>query len=810
MFASKDTLLTRPSGYQIQRSLRFRSSASAYLNRTPAGASNRKTWTWSGWVKVGTIGVNRGLFGAQTTAGADANRLLVWLNSSDKILVYEDISSTGNTYRLTTQVFRDPSAWYHIVLAFDTSNATAGDRVKLYVNGSQITTFDTNNAPTLNRDTFVNAALPHSLGADRAASLVAFDGYLAEVNFIDGQALTPASFGEINPVTGVWSAKKYAGTYGTNGFFLNFSDNSAATAAAIGKDSSGNGNNWTPNNISVTAGVTYDSMLDVPLGAGGAERGNYCVMNPLKLQSNMRLTNGNLDVSSTDGGSAYCAFSSIVMSSGSWYAEYTINTSSGNFPQAGVGDLVISPTSNQGLGDANGTAYQRDGRVIVSGSTIGTFATFTNGDVVGVAYDSTNNRIYFAKNNTWINSGNPSAGTGYFSPAAPNLGYVFGTATYSAGSCSINFGQRPFAYTPPTGFKALHTGNLPEPVIKQGASYMAATLYTGNSSTQTISNAVNGVSFQPDFVWIKDRSVTSQHVLTDSVRGVDRQLFSSLTNAEQTSATAITSLNSDGFTTGANPSPTGATNSSPDAYVGWQWKANGAAVSNTAGSITSQVSAGVSQGFSVVTYTGSGANATVGHGIGVAPQMVIVKKRNSTSDWVVYSSGLPSAAYRIYLNYDLAQDSGAAAAATWNSTAPTSTVFSIGTNTNSNASTDTYVAYCFAPVAGYSAFGSYTGNGSADGPFVYTGFRPRWVLIKGSSFGSNWFVIDTSRSSYNVSLDALRPNLSGAETSTGTYSIDILSNGFKLRTNAADPNTNAATFIYAAFAESPFKNSLAR
>jgi len=341
--------------------------------------------------------------------------------------------------------------------------------------------------------------------------------------------------------------------------------------------------------------------------------------------------------------------------------------------------------------------------------------------------------------------------------------------------------------------------------IPDGRTVMAATLYTGNGTSQVINNAVNGVSFQPDFVWGKARNNVQNHTLWNSVVGTTKYLFSNATTAETTNTETLQSFNSNGYTLG-----NAFTNESAYTYVGWQWKAGGTAVSNTAGSITSSVSANTSAGFSVVTYTGTGANATIGHGIGAAPGMVIVKKRNSTSDWVVYHSGLPSAAYRIWLNYDLAQDSGVAAAATWNSTAPTSTVFSVGTNGNSNASGDTYVAYCFAPVAGYSSMGNYVGNGSADGPFIYTGFRPRFVMIKGSSFASNWFVIDTSRSSYNVSLDALRPNLSGAETSTGTYSIDILSNGFKLRTNAADPNTSTATFIYAAFAEAPFKNSLAR
>jgi hypothetical protein len=270
----------------------------------------------------------------------------------------------------------------------------------------------------------------------------------------------------------------------------------------------------------------------------------------------------------------------------------------------------------------------------------------------------------------------------------------------------------------------------------------------------------------------------------------------------------VTAFNSNGFSLGAG----GFT--ATQAIVGWQWKAGGTAVSNTAGSITSSVSANVSAGFSVVTWAGiAGGQQTVGHGLGVAPVFIISKNRtDAATDWYTaagFLSGWNYSSDYLRLNTDTAKSTDGGG--TVFPVAPTSTVFTVG-DAATNGSGKNYVAYCFAPVAGYSAFGSYTGNGSADGPFIYTGFRPRFVMIKGSSFASNWFVIDTSRSAYNVSLDALRPNLSGAEVNspTTTYSIDILSNGFKLRTSAVDSNTSTATFIYAAFAEAPFKNSLAR
>ena len=256
-------------GYQISRSVRLRSSASAYLNRTPASASNRKTWTWSAWVKIGSNSDNF-IFGGNPSA---TQRCYIALTSSNNLdLVGVNASSTVLQLR-TTAVFRDPSAWYHFVFSIDTTQATAADRAKIYINGSQITALSIATYPSQNTDLEVNNNSSHVIGVRGTYSITnLFDGYLTEINFIDGQALTPSSFGETDTITGSWVAKKYTGSYGTNGFYLNFSDNSAATSTTIGKDYSGNGNNWTPNNISVTAGTTYDSMLDVPSGNGYAWR----------------------------------------------------------------------------------------------------------------------------------------------------------------------------------------------------------------------------------------------------------------------------------------------------------------------------------------------------------------------------------------------------------------------------------------------------------------------------------------------------------------------------------------------------------
>ena len=280
-------------------------------------------------------------------------------------------------------------------------------------------------------------------------------------------------------------------------------------------------------------------------------------------------------------------------------------------------------------------------------------------------------------------------------------------------------------------------------------------------------------------------------------------MSSNATDAAGTRAGTLTAFNSDGFSLG-NDSTYAGTNLDATSYVAWNWKANGAGSSNTSGSITSTVSTNTTSGFSVVTYTGTGSNATVGHGLGVTPSMVIVKNRGSAVDWAVWHTSIANTQYLI-LN---SSTSAATNTTAWNSTTPTSTVFSIGTLTSTNTSAATYVAYCFAPIAGYSAFGSYTGNGSADGPFVFTGMRPAFVMIKRTSSTGDWFIYNNKTSLANVVAPYLVANTSGAE---GTYTtLDFLSNGFKLRVSDAEVNGSGSTIIFMAFAEAPQKFSLAR
>jgi len=803
MFAASKTASVS-GGYQISRSLRFNSADSAYLNRTPATATNRRTWTWSAWVKRSALGALQELFDGYW-ANTDNGYFWVGFTGADAF----EVQLYNTTLRTTTQVFRDPSAWYHLVLAIDTTQATAANRVKVYLNGSEITTFSTNNAPTQNLDTAVNYNGAHYIGTFSGSSNL-FNGYMTEINLIDGSQLTPSSFGETNAQTGVWQPKAYSGSYGTNGFYLNFSDNSNTTAATLGKDYSGNGNNWTPNNLSVTAGSGNDSMVDVPTlygvdtGVGGTVRGNYATLNPIGGGSGT-LTNGNLDLSTSNN---IPAVGNFAMTTGKWYWEVTNNTVAN--PRVGVYNIGAANPADLG-GTANGWCLLNSPSRTYNNGSAPAYGSYspTTGTIVMVAYDADAGKLWFGQDGTWFASGNPATGanasmssvTG--SAIVPALANGAGTDTFSS-----NFGQRPFAYTAPSGFKALCTQNLPTPTIGATTAtlankYFNPVLYTGTGATQTIST----VGFSPGLMVLKNRTSGSSYVTwQDQLRGASVRLFSSLTNGDSTDTNGVSAFTSTGFSLGTN----GNENLSGGSFVAWSWLANTSGSTNTAGSITSTVSANTTSGFSVVTYTGNSTNgATIGHGLGVAPVFVIVKSRNDTFDWIVWSKSFATNSTTAFLN----TTDAAGAYSVWSSTLPSSTVITLPSSSYVNGTSKTYVAYCFAEVAGYSKFGSYTGNGSADGPFVYCGFRPAFVMAKNAansySGGAAWYMFDNKRPSYNWQGGELFANSSNAED-TAFQRLDILSNGFKLRTTGGAINGSGEQIIYMAFAQNPFKTSLAR
>jgi len=324
--------------------------------------------------------------------------------------------------------------------------------------------------------------------------------------------------------------------------------------------------------------------------------------------------------------------------------------------------------------------------------------------------------------------------------------------------------------------------------IKKPSDYFNTKLYTGNGGTQSIT----GVGFQPDWCWIKNRDQALNPVSIDSVRGL-KYLYTSSTSAEGDFSSAFTSFDSDGFSVGANNN----VNGSGNGIASWNWLANGTGVANTDGSISSTVSANTTSGFSIVSYTGTGANATVGHGLGSAPAFIVTKSRTLARSWRIYHQSLGNAT-----SFDLDQTLAAFSAATsWNSTTPTSSVFSLGTASSTNESGANLIAYCFAEKKGFSKFGSYTGNGNADGTFVYTGFSPAFVMVRRTDAGDGWIMFDNKRSSFNIVDKNVQANSSNAETTSGY--LDFTSNGFKLRMNGASANGSGASYIYMAFAEQP-------
>ena len=924
-------LLTAPAGgaYQVSRSLRFNAPDSSFLSRTPGSAGNRKTWTWAGWVKRSAISsaVIQTIFGVYSSGGATYHNLN--FGTGNNFVIYD---TNGVTTFVTTQVFRDPSAWLHVVVARDTTQATASNRVKLYVNGTQVTTFDSTSYPAQNSDGEINSTVQHNIGSSLPFEGRYFSGYLAEVHFIDGQALDPSSFTETDATTGQLIPKAYTGSYGSNGWKLSFSDNS--TAAALGTDTSGNNNNWTPNNfivssanivsytatntsdafnafdgnlstywlpnanssslltfatpvtgtsfrlymgaslnttnfqingsapsgfsgsknpdwydfsshiggtlssiqlsyvpaqysqyvyaIEVDGAILYDnrraaandSLVDTPTsygtdtGVGGEVRGNYATWNPLAiLGTTSTINNGNLTF---PGGTNCGNTSTIGMASGKWYWEIVYASTGGNQLYLGITNVTNSSDRVAGLCGIrdSGALYNGNGAT-TNGS--GTTALVGN-DIVNFAYDADNKKLFIGKNNTWFNSANPAAGTNATYTNVQGSVVFAAISENSSSTTHANFGQRAWVYTAPSGFKALCDTNLPAPAISKPGTVMDVKLYTGNGSTQTIS----GLGFSPDLVWIKCRTASVYHALFDAVRGVHKRLGSNETSAEQNqSPSGLSAFTSDGFTVidgdtggnGVNGQPGGLYAGAAAQYVAWAWDAGTSTVTNTSGTISAQVRANASAGFSVVTWTGTGASASIGHGLGVAPTFAIIKRRDSAQDWYVTTTVISG-----LLDYLALNKTDASA---WTGVSvPSSTVFNLGTGASNNASGATYVGYFFAPVSGYSSFGSYTGNGSADGPFVYTGFRPRWIMLKNASSsgggGNHWLIWDSLRNTYNVTNTVLFPNLSNADVTASSVDIDILSNGFKIKAVNTGTNGSAESLIYACFAESPFQYARAR
>ena len=939
------------SSYEIERSLRFNSGDTAYLNKT-LSSGNRRTWTLSFWVKRwNQSSTTDGIFCAYNGSISEDNYAIVQFGSDDQFYVTYAYAN----YIRTNRVFRDPSSWYHIVVVVDTNNSTAGDRVQLYVNGVRETDFAATHDPDSGQELAFNQACPHYIGSE--VGQFYSDCYYAEMHFVDGTALGPTDFGEFD-VNNNWNAKEYSGSYGTNGFYLKFNDNSSASA--LGTDSSGNSNTWTVNNLSVSAGVDNDSLRDSPTdgdtandtGVGGEIPGNYCVINNLgRSANNPTVSDGNLKM--VLGAAQGTRHGTMGVTSGKWYFEVVYTAASPLDAMVGVANRNHENNLGNYIGgDSDSWGYYYNGQKYHPGQSGAYGDGWGVNDVMGIALDMDNGALYFSKNGTYQNSGDPTSGASKTGAAFTNLsGTIFPGLNGYGGTQFVNFGQRPFNTSAPSGYKTWNTANLPTPTIANAADHFNIKTWTGTGS----SHAITGYTFAPDFAWIKARNNAGSHALLDTVRGASLVLRSDGALAETNNTSVFSSFDSDGFTLGADTS-NGWTNYNTWTYVGWAWNAGssnttinagdlnssayntsqtwsdnvtggsgayGAAANAFDGSlstfaspeysspmtytnpspsdtvintielyldiyttsgitlelndtdITSQVSttkkwytitgfsgdnfeklywrptsgnyevrihaikingkilvdddvtppnvptlsstvrASTSTGFSIVSWTGNGSTSPyprIAHGLSAKPLLYIVKSRDGARDWIVYTDVVDGSLDFLRLNTTAAkQDSALPAAADTN-------VFYAG-GADINTSGEDIIAYCFAPVEGYSAFGTYTGNGSADGPFVTTGFRPRWIMIKSSSNGGtgwDWHIFDSERDTFNAMSKFLDPNTNQAEqyrsdgaNFTDMY-VDFVSNGFKLRNAYSSPNHSGATFIYAAFAERPFKTARAR
>ena len=769
MFGSQ-WLANAGASYEIDQSIRFNDDDSAYLEWSSYSGSptSGTDCTFSFWVKRCRLGATQVCIYGGDASGSTYE--MIRFDSDDQFRVAQASSAYDLT---TTQVFRDVSAWSHFVVAFDTDNGTAADRIKMYHNGSRITDFSVQTNPSSGYVTnFNTGGSGEAIQIGREGGNSQFlDGYMAEIVFIDGQALTPASFGETND-DGVWIPKKYSGAYGTNGYYLKGQDSSA-----LGDDTSGNGNDFTSSGLAAA-----DQMSDSPTK-------NWCTYNLLRTRGTNTLSNGNLQAAAGSAG-AYVT-STFGVSSGKWYWEYTF-TGTYNFPIVGImgtalyQDAYPSQLTNAVLYySSNGNKY-----IDSTGSSYG--ASYAVSDKIGVALNLDDNEITFFKNNS--TQGAISISNREYTP-------LVGEEGSSNGGIIANFGQSDFEYTPPTGFKALNTSNLPAPTIKDGSAYFQPKIYTGSTSAQDITFSGNS-DLPPDWLWFKARSA-SDHFVFDRLRGVLKTISTNDKTAEVTSTGSMTAFGADGFSLGDGGSDNDINGVDGTNYVVWGWAANGSGSSNEDGSInTTATSANTTAGFSISTFTGTGSGATVGHGLGAKPSVVLVKCFGTASTHWIINDWSGDYSNKLKLN-----ENEAASSSSGFVTAASSTTFTLGTDTDVNGSSRTYVAYCFAEIPGYSKISSYTGNNNADGPFVFTDFAPAYVLWKNrTTAGNHWIVADRARSPQNVSVERLFPDLTNAE-STSTAMCDFLSNGFKIRSTMGEINTSGDTIIYMAFAENPFGGS---
>ena len=761
----------------IAKSVMYNDGDSPYLTRTQAsgtGDQKRKA-TFSWWFKRGTA------YGTEMihVGAAASTRLLARFDTSNR-LVFRLTNGTTEYQKVTNMTFEDSSKWYHCHWQIDVSQSTATDRSKVWIDGDQITSWSSDSNPGQNTDVVgLSDGTTQRIGCGSHFVGQIFDGYLAEFNYCDGVITTVDNFGVTDTSTGRWIPKALTGiTYGSNGFRLQF-----GTSSALGDDTSGNTNDFSSSGL-----VASDQRNDTPTN-------NLPVMRPYNLSYSQVLYEGNLTTYTNGNNKGYAMCSTLrPKGSGKYYAEVRTSSNGGGstlvfgcYTQEDLhgvtasGNVYIGHTGANGCGSAlwyvhGGTNQLKNRNITTSNPS----ATINSGDVIGIALDLDNDLISF-----YDNSGSLIGSTTFDSSksacfsAMSNTSVTFiwnygdnGTfAGYeTAGGNTDEDGNGNFFHSVPAGFKMLTKENMPE-----------------------TDKGVSGL------VWVKNRDATNNNAFIDSSRGQSKNIFPDTSGAEQDyDKRGLSKFLKGGYSVGEY----NYVNAVGQRIVSWNWVANGGTTaSNGDGSISSTVQANTTAGFSIVLYNGnSGSVGTIGHGLSAKPEWIIVKDRDAGSyEWMVQHKSLGATHYGQLSSDDPFYDNDSI----WNDTEPTSSVFTIGTNAGVNSGSNKYVAFCWHGVDGYSKFGSYEGNNNADGPFIYTGFKPATIIFKCNASSTNWVIIDNARDKFNPISKWLLPNSNGVEYDASSFPIDFLSNGFKILNNGGGTN-GSNTFLYSAWAEHPF------
>ena len=692
-------------------------------------------------------------------------------------------STTGSNYSTVFGQAINDGEWHHIAVT------RSGTTIRTFTDGVQ-------NNTTTTSDTFYNGTADVVVGSDQGGNY--FNGFISNLRCIKGTALYTSNFTPpAAPLTNV-----------TNTKLLCCQSTTSATDATVSPTSiTANGN----------ATATNFNPFTTDINAVRGQESGWNTLNPLQLVSAAGgLSDGNLKSRVTPPSTGFCGSTgTLAVSSGKWYYEVLVTAASGMHGWVGS-DWTKGDNGGLWYNSARGYGiYGLGGNKFNNGTNSAYGSSFANGDIISCALDLDNGFIMWAENGVWYNGGNPLTGA---NAAYTGLTGEFVTANFAQAANTgndtpayYNFGQKPFKYAPPEGFKTLCLANLPRPTkaAVRPDKYFNTVLWTGNQTARTIS--MNS-TFTPDFIWIKNRTSGYNHSLQDSVRGFGPSTkLNSNTSTQENSANTepqagyIDSVAAGSFNINASATATWYHNNvNSNNYIAWCWKAGGAAVSNTDGSITSSVSANQDAGFSIVTYAGQSSNFTWGHGLGKAPSMVFITGRNNTSGWSVYHKAM-GPTYRSQLNQIGKQE----LMSYFQNTSPTDTVFSVTTNGGTGASGVNYIAYCWSEIEGFSKAGKWTGNGNADGPYVHCGFRPAFIILKNYAGGSetDWIIQDSTRSTYNPVDGIFRANTSQEEaTGSSNYYVDFLSNGFKLRTSSAAWNELNSLYLFMAFAEAPTNN----